>query len=79
MKFLITILSSFFCLSLTAHQGRTDKNGGHYDRSNGSYHYHAVPQIEADMLRNKSEANNGAKISKATVKSEKKATEKVAG
>ena len=31
-------------LSLTliveAHSGRTDSNGGHYDRSDGSYHYH---------------------------------------
>ena len=23
-----------------SHQGRTDSKGGHYDRSNGSYHYH---------------------------------------
>lgn len=23
-----------------AHSGRTDSNGGHYDRSDGSYHYH---------------------------------------
>ena len=23
-----------------AHPGRTDANGGHYDRSTGEYHYH---------------------------------------
>ena len=23
-----------------SHSGRTDANGGHYDRSNGDYHYH---------------------------------------
>lgn len=23
-----------------AHSGRTDKNGGHWDRKNGTYHYH---------------------------------------
>ena len=23
-----------------AHSGRTDENGGHYDRSTGEYHYH---------------------------------------
>lgn len=27
------------CLAL-AHSGRTDSNGGHYDRSTGEYHYH---------------------------------------
>lgn len=28
------------CLTAAAHSGRTDKNGGHYDRSTGDYHYH---------------------------------------
>lgn len=32
----ITVLS----LSVYAHPGRTDANGGHYDRSTGEYHYH---------------------------------------
>jgi hypothetical protein len=27
-------------VSLFAHGGRTDKNGGHHDRINGGYHYH---------------------------------------
>jgi len=27
--------------SLRAHSGRTDSNGGHWDRSNGTYHYHS--------------------------------------
>ena len=41
-------LSLFVCLMLLilpldlalAHGGRTDSNGGHYDRSTGEYHYH---------------------------------------
>ncbi len=33
---LVAVLSSFTFL----HKGRTDSNGGHYDRSSGEYHYH---------------------------------------
>ena len=28
------------CLRTSAHPGRTDAQGGHYDRSTGEYHYH---------------------------------------
>mgnify|MGYP000117353611 CR=1 FL=1 len=34
---LLLILCTAFSFS---HPGRTDSKGGHYDRSNGSYHYH---------------------------------------
>lgn len=39
------ILLVFFCAMLltcpvSAHPGRTDSSGGHYDRSTGEYHYH---------------------------------------
>lgn len=38
MCFLLFFISvDCFCL---AHPGRTDLNGGHYDRSTGEYHYH---------------------------------------
>lgn len=41
----ITILAVFLMFLLCvpyadAHPGRTDSNGGHYDRSTGEYHYH---------------------------------------
>lgn len=36
--FLAVILC--FCSSASAHGGKTDSNGGHYDRSTGEYHYH---------------------------------------
>ena len=29
-----------FCLTSYAHSGKTDSNGGHYNRSTGEYHYH---------------------------------------
>lgn len=35
----ITVLS-VLTLSVVAHSGRTDANGGHYNRSTGEYHYH---------------------------------------
>ena len=34
---LILLLSAVFAYT---HSGRTDKNGGHYDRRTGLYHYH---------------------------------------
>ena len=43
-KILCILISIITILSLTvlcfAHSGRTDSNGGHYDRSTGEYHYH---------------------------------------
>ena len=41
---LILLLTMFFPLSVYSHSGRTDSDGGHYDKNNdsglGSYHYH---------------------------------------
>ena len=28
------------CVVVFAHPGKTDSDGGHYDRSSGEYHYH---------------------------------------
>ena len=45
LRYSISILA-FICLVLSisfvssAHSGRTDSAGGHYDRSTGEYHYH---------------------------------------
>lgn len=36
-KILLLILASVF---LSAHSGRTDSDGGHYNRTTGEYHYH---------------------------------------
>lgn len=34
-------ITALLCLvSVSAHPGRTDKNGGHYNHSTGEYHYH---------------------------------------
>lgn len=43
MKKILSIFIIFFVMILPlsyAHPGRTDANGGHYDRSTGEYHYH---------------------------------------
>ena len=34
------VLIILISLTAYAHPGRTDANGGHYDRSTGEYHYH---------------------------------------
>lgn len=31
---------SFLAIAVSAHSGKTDSHGGHYDRSTGEYHYH---------------------------------------
>lgn len=39
------VFISVFSISF-AHPGRTDSNGGHYDRSTGEYHYHDENELE---------------------------------
>lgn len=40
MKYVIIIVTFFFTLFVFGHSGRTDNDGGHYDRIHGGYHYH---------------------------------------
>lgn len=37
---LIVLIALFLTLSVSAHSGRTDGNGGHHDSITGEYHYH---------------------------------------
>lgn len=37
---IVVILTFSFCISVFAHSGKTDADGGHYDHSTGEYHYH---------------------------------------
>lgn len=40
-KWMALVLAVTLCIgSASAHPGRTDANGGHYDHSTGEYHYH---------------------------------------
>ena len=41
-KILLSIVLCFFIFSIaaSAHSGKTDSSGGHYNRSTGEYHYH---------------------------------------
>ena len=36
----VALIVSFSLITAFAHGGRTDDNGGHYDRDTGEYHYH---------------------------------------
>lgn len=42
LKFVVLVVLAAFLLplSVSAHPGNTDENGGHYDQSTGEYHYH---------------------------------------
>jgi hypothetical protein len=42
--FIITILNA------SAHSGRTDKNGGHWNRKKGTYHYHSKKESSNFLL-----------------------------
>jgi hypothetical protein len=44
MKFILALM--LICSILLSHSGRTDSNGGHYNRSTGSYHYHGGGYIK---------------------------------
>lgn len=39
-SFIILLLCILFSVTAFAHGGKTDSNGGHYDHSDGEYHYH---------------------------------------
>lgn len=36
----IVMAAAILTVPVLAHSGRTDSSGGHWDRSNGTYHYH---------------------------------------
>lgn len=38
--YIFCILLALFTFNAYSHSGRTDSNGGHWDRSTGTYHYH---------------------------------------
>lgn len=38
--FIVALCISLLAIVVSAHPGRTDSNGGHYDHSTGEYHYH---------------------------------------
>lgn len=63
MKKIISIFIIFFVMILPlsyAHSGRTDANGGHYDRSTGEYHYHNEDSSYANQLIIEDDDNNSS-------------------
>lgn len=38
--FIVSLLLPLLAIAVSSHPGRTDSNGGHYNRSTGEYHYH---------------------------------------
>lgn len=52
-KIVLLFIVFVICSSVSfAHPGRTDSNGGHYDRSTGEYHYHNDGYIEESSMDN---------------------------
>ena len=59
------ILLFVFLMTASAHPGRTDKNGGHYNRSTGEYHYHTGEY--AGRSQSSSKSSSSSKNTKATL------------
>lgn len=38
---ILSLLLLLFTVTVSSHPGRTDSNGGHWDRKEGTYHYHS--------------------------------------
>ena len=71
---LFIIFISLFSITSYAHSGRTDSNGGHYNRSTGEYHYHhgysahqhpnGICPYENDKSRNENNSNSSSGLLK---------------
>lgn len=57
----ILIVFIIFVIKALAHPGRTDANGGHYNRSTGEYHYHTGEY--ADQDRSSTATSTGTYVS----------------
>lgn len=76
----LLLLLSLLITPVFAHPGRTDENGGHWDRSTGEYHYHhgysahqhydmdgdGIPDCPYDFRDNTSHSGSGSSSSTAT-------------
>ena len=58
------ILLFVFLISASAHSGRTDANGGHWNRSTGEYHYHTGEYAGRSQSSSKS---NGTRASQELI------------
>lgn len=54
--FFISIIAISMLTITYAHSGRTDSNGGHYDRATGEYHYHNGDYTESYEESNEAES-----------------------
>ena len=63
------ILVFSFSTTALAHPGRTDANGGHYDRSTGIYHYHNGGGSSSSRSSSSSSSNKKSKSTKSKKKS----------
>ena len=59
------ILLFVFLITASAHSGRTDANGGHWNRSTGEYHYHTGEY--AGRSQSSSKSSSSSNNSKATL------------
>ncbi len=66
---LVVILLIVFPLLVLAHSGRTDSNGGHYNRKTGEYHYHnGGPAYNSSSSSNSSQPADVVSIQKVQIR-----------
>lgn len=55
--FCVVIFLVLIPLTIFAHAGGLDENGGHYDKATGEYHYHNKENSKSDNTTNNSKEN----------------------
>ena len=76
MNKVLCLIFAVFLSIITLHPGRTDENGGHYDRSTGEYHYHhgypahqhenGICPYDNENRVNESQSNRSASVSQGS-------------
>ncbi len=62
--FLFFMLFTLCMPTVFSHSGRTDSNGGHWDRSTGTYHYHSGEYANKSNKKKSSEQTKEYSVSK---------------
>ena len=62
--FLFFMLFTLCIPTVFSHSGRTDSNGGHWDRSTGTYHYHSGEYANKSNKKKSSEQTKEYSVSK---------------
>ena len=67
---ILLLLLLLFTVTASSHPGRTDSNGGHWDRKEGTYHYHSGEHAGESSLSSFSETADNIEAEENTVETD---------